>query len=134
MMPARARRIAGGLAIHLLLVAAAVLTLFPLVWMVAASLMPAGEASSLPPRIFPSTPTLEHYRILLGRLDVVRYLGASAAVALGATFFSVVLNSMAGYAFAKLRFPGRERIRRVLLAALVVPGQVGMFPLFLLLR
>ena len=45
-----------------------------------------------------------------------------------------MFNSMAGYAFAKLRFPGRERISVVLLAALVVPGQVGMLPLFLLLR
>ncbi len=131
---ARVRRIAASIAIHALLVVAAALTLFPLVWMLAASLMPAGEATALPPRLLPSAPTLEHYRALLGRLDLARYLGASAMVALGATAFSVTLNSMAGYAFAKLRFPGRERISRVLLAALVVPGQVGMFPLFLLLR
>jgi multiple sugar transport system permease protein len=128
------RRFAIAVSINGALVVAAMLTLFPLAWMVAASLMPAGEATSLPPRLLPSEPTLEHYRTLLGRLDLARYLGASALVALGATAFSVTLNSMAGYAFAKLRFPGRERISRVLLAALVVPGQVGMLPLFLLLR
>jgi multiple sugar transport system permease protein len=130
----RLKRLAATVGVHALLVAAAALTLFPLLWMLAASLMPAGEATSLPPRLWPSEPTLEHYRTLLGRLDLARYLGASAAVALGATAFSVTLNAMAGYAFAKLRFPGRERISRVLLAALVVPGQVGMLPLFLLLR
>jgi len=128
------RRMAVLLSVNIALAAAAMLTLFPLVWMLAASLMPAGEATALPPRLLPSEPTLEHYRILLGRLDLARYLGASALVALGATAFSVTLNSMAGYAFAKLRFPGRERISGVLLAALVVPGQVGMLPLFLLLR
>lgn len=130
----RLRRAGGWLVIHALLIAAAILTLFPLVWMVAASLMPPGEATAVPPRLFPSAPTLEHYRTLLGRLDLARYLGASAFVALTATALSVMFNSMAGYAFAKLRFPGRERISVVLLAALVVPGQVGMLPLFLLLR
>jgi len=128
------RAVASALAVNLALVAAAALTLFPLVWMVAASLMPAGEASAIPAHVLPSEPTLEHYRVLVARLDIARYLAASAAIALGATAFSVTLNSMAGYAFAKLRFRGRETIARVLVAALVVPGQVGMFPLFLLLR
>lgn len=128
------RRRAVSALVHALLVASALLVLFPLFWMVAASLMPAGEAAALPPRLLPSEPTLEHYRVLLGRLELARYLGSSAVIALGATAFSVTLNSMAGYAFAKLRFPGRERIGRVLLTALVVPGQVGMLPLFLLLR
>lgn len=130
----RWRPVAASIAVNSLLLAAAALTLFPLLWMVAASLMPAGEATAIPPRLLPSDPTLEHYGTLLGRLDLARSLGASAIVALGATAFSVTFNSMAGYAFAKLRFPGRERISRVLLAALVVPGQVGMLPLFLLLR
>ncbi|MBI5503340.1 MAG: carbohydrate ABC transporter permease [Deltaproteobacteria bacterium] len=128
------RRFAASVALHALLVAAAALTLFPLVWMVGVSLMPAGEAMALPPRLLPSAPTLEHYRTLLGRLDLARYLLASATVSLGATLFSVAFNSMAGYALAKLRFAGRESLQRVLLAALVVPGQIGMLPLFLLLR
>jgi multiple sugar transport system permease protein len=129
----RRPRIAAVLGNAALAVAGAI-TLFPLLWMLSASFMPPGEATSVPPRLLPSEPTLEHYRVLLERLDVARYLGASAAIALGATSFSVLLNAMAGYAFAKLRFPGRERLRGVLLAALVVPGQVGMLPLFLLMR
>ena len=47
---------------------------------------------------------------------------------------SVLLNTLAGYAFAKLRFTGRERTFRALLAALVIPAQVAMMPLFLLLK
>lgn len=128
------RRIAGFLVVHAMLAVVALLTLFPLMWMVTTSLMPAGEATAIPPRLWPSQPTLEHYRLLLGRLDLMHYLGASVAVSLGATVFSVTLNAMAGYAFAKLYFPGRERLSKAMLAVLVVPGQVGMLPLFLLLR
>ena len=47
---------------------------------------------------------------------------------------AIAVNALAGYAFAKLRFPGRDRLYRTLLAALVVPGQVGMLPLFLMLK
>lgn len=130
----KGRRIASVVVLHAALAVAAALTLFPLVWMVGVSLMPAGEAMSLPPRMLPSSPTLAHYRTLLERLDLARYLFASATIALGATLFSVTFNSMAGYALAKLHFAGRSRLERVLLAALVVPGQIGMLPLFLMLR
>ena len=58
----------------------------------------------------------------------------SAIVASLATASAVVVNGMAGYAFAKLRFAGRERILRLMLLALVVPGQIGMLPLFLIVR
>src|SRR5207253_3801161 len=50
------------------------------------------------------------------------------------TAISLLTNSMAGYAFAKLRFRGRDHVFRLLLAALVIPGQVAMLPLFLLLK
>src|SRR2546429_2948475 len=50
------------------------------------------------------------------------------------TLLSLLFNSLAGYAFAKLRFRGREPILRVLLAALVIPSQVAMLPLFLLMK
>ncbi|MGH7856307.1 MAG: carbohydrate ABC transporter permease, partial [Candidatus Binatia bacterium] len=67
-------------------------------------------------------------------LDLASALASSLFVASAATAISLLLNSMAGYAFAKLRFPGRERIFRVLLAALVIPAQVSMLPLFLMLK
>ncbi len=109
-------------------------TLVPLLWMVSASFMPSGQANELPPRLLPSPPTLEHYRVLFTRLDLARHLLNSLMVSVGATVIAVTLNGMAGYAFAKLRFAGRERIFRGLLAGLVIPAQVGMLPLFLLLK
>jgi multiple sugar transport system permease protein len=113
---------------------AAVLTLLPLLWMVSASLMPTGEATALPPRLIPSSVTFEHYRTLFTRLSLWRYAVNSALLAAAVTLISLLLNSMAGYAFAKLRFGGRDRLFQTLLAALVIPGQVAMLPLFLMLR
>ena len=128
------RKMLETLGIHLLLVAAVCLTIFPLAWMAMASVMPAGEASAYPMSWVPSALSLEHYRALFSRLEVVRYIMNSALIAGAVTLISLVVNSMAGYAFAKLSFPGRERVFRGLVTTLVVPGQVTMLPLFMLLK
>ena len=122
------------LALHAVLVAGALLTLAPLLWMISASFMPAGDANTFPPRLLPRIVTFEHYRDLFTRLALARHFLNSAIVAVGATLISLAVNSLAGYAFAKLKFGGRERMFRLLLVALVIPSQVGMLPLFLLLR
>ena len=128
------RRPAQVLALYLALALGAALTLLPLLWMVAASLMPTGEATALPPRLWPSTVTFEHYAALFARLNLARALANSAVLAAAVTVISLLFNSMAGYAFAKFVFRGRDQVFRSLLAALVIPGQVAMLPLFLLLK
>jgi multiple sugar transport system permease protein len=120
--------------LHLLLFAAAALTAFPLLWMVSASLMTPGETSQTPPPLLPREATLENYRQLFAQLQMGRFVRNSFLLASAVTLLSLLLNSMAGYAFAKLRFSGRERLFRGLLAALVIPAQVAMLPLFLLLK
>jgi multiple sugar transport system permease protein len=110
------------------------LTILPLLWMLSASLMPQGEASTFPPPLFPSRVTFEHYAALFERADMGRYLLNSTLLATAVTLVSLLFNSMAGYAFAKLRFRGRDRLFRTLLGALVIPAQVAMLPLFLEMR
>jgi len=127
------RRLQAAL-LYLALAAGAAFALLPMLWMVAASLMQAGEANSFPPRLLPAQPTLEHYRALFTRLDTGRYLLNSTIVAVAITTVSLLINSMAGYAFAKLRFRGRDRTFRLLAMGLVIPVQVSMLPLFLLMR
>ncbi len=117
-----------------LLVALTLVSLFPLVWMVSVSFMPPGAASTLPPPWLPRTPTLANYREILLRAGMVRSLLNSLLVTSAVTVGSLALNTMAGYAFAKLQFAGRERLFKTLIAALVIPGQVVMMPLFLLLK
>jgi multiple sugar transport system permease protein len=128
------RRYVGTVLVHAALVALAVVAMTPLLWMVSASMMPTGEATAVPLRWLPTRPTLEHYRTLFARMDLGRQLLNSAVVAGVTTASAALVNGMAGYAFAKLRFAGRERLLRVMLLALVVPGQIGMLPLFLLVR
>jgi multiple sugar transport system permease protein len=110
------------------------LALLPLLWMVSASFMPAGAASTYPPPWWPAEPTLVHYRHLLGEGGIGRAFVNSLGIACVATAVSTLLNAAAGHAFAKLRFPGRDRVFAFMLAALVIPGQVAMLPLFLMLK
>lgn len=128
------RRRGRTLLLHAALSALALATFFPLAWMFSVSLMPQGEASAIPPALVPSRPTLEHFRALFLRLDLGRAFLNSALIAGAVTALSVFLNALAGWALAKLRFPGRRRLFSWLLASMVVPGQVAMLPLFLLLR
>ena len=121
-------------AVHALLAIGALVTLTPLLWMVSASFMPSGQASSFPPPLLPTHPTLQHYVDLFTRLNLARDFGNSLFITLSVTLFSLVVNSMAGYAFAKLRFEGREAVFKVLVAAMVIPAQVGMMPLFLMVK
>jgi multiple sugar transport system permease protein len=120
--------------LHGSLALGALLTLAPLIWMFSASLMSSGEANILPPRLFPREATFEHYRALFTRLDLARHFLNSVIITTLATVGSVLVNGLAGYAFAKLIFRGRDPLFRALTLALVVPAQVGMLPLFLLLR
>jgi multiple sugar transport system permease protein len=128
--PSRAGRAARLLLIFLL----AAFALFPLLWMVSVSFMSPGEASRFPPPLLPEAPSLSAYRALFATTGISRYFLNSLFVATLGTMLSLAFNATAGYAFAKLRFKGRDRIFQALVAALVIPGQVTMLPLFLMLK
>lgn len=120
--------------INSLLLGLGALSLAPLLWMLSVSLMHPGEASHFPPPLLPTAASLDNYRELFLRGGMGRYLFNSLVIATATTLLSLLLNTLAGYAFAKLRFPGREQLFRGLLAAVVIPAQVAMMPLFLLLK
>jgi len=123
-----------ALIINAALVLLALIALAPLLWMLSASFMPVGAASHLPPPLLPARATLDNYRELFARIGIGHYFINSLIVACAITMLSLLVNTMAGYAFAKLPFRGRERIFAVLLAALVIPAQVTMLPLFLIMK
>ena len=124
----------GTIAINATLVLLAVISLAPIAWMVSVSFMPTGEASHFPPPLLPSSVTLRNYHELFERTGMARNFANSLLVSVAITALSLLVNTMAGYAFAKLRFAGRERIFQLLLAALVIPAQVAMLPLFLMMK
>jgi multiple sugar transport system permease protein len=120
--------------LYVALLVGAAIALVPLLWMVSASLMPTGDASAYPPRLFPRTITFEHYRALFTRLNVGQSLVNSIIIAVAVTGLSLFINGMAGYAFAKLRFRRRDETFHALTLGLLIPTQVAMLPLFLLLK
>jgi multiple sugar transport system permease protein len=114
------KKLLAALPVHAALLVGAAIALTPLVWRVAASIMKPGEASEFPPPFLPPTqPVLTNYVELFTRLSLGR---AREQPARGRRDDArrPLLNSMAGYAFAKLRFPGRDRLFSVLVGALVI--------------
>src|SRR5262245_23207018 len=123
LMPALAGFLVNGL-----LLGAVALTLVPLVWMVSVSLMSPGEASTFPPPLLPRQVTFANYRELFAQAGMGRYMVNSVVLTITVTLVSLLVNVAAGYAFAKLRFAGRDRLFKLLLGALVIPSQVAMVP------
>lgn len=120
--------------LYTLLVVSAAITVAPGLWMISVSVMPAGQSSTYPIPLLPERITFEHYEALLTRLNLSRYLFNSTVLAVSVTAISLFVNSLAGYAFAKFRFPGRDRLFRFLVMSMVIPAQVTMLPLFLMLK
>ncbi|WP_077036142.1 carbohydrate ABC transporter permease [Pelomonas sp. KK5] len=123
-----------SIAVNVVLALAALLAISPLLWMVSVSLMRPGEASNYPPPLLPAEPSLARYTELLKTGGFGRAFLTSLGLASAVTIISTLLNALAGYGFAKLQFAGRDRLFALLLGALVIPGQVGMLPLFLMLK
>ncbi|MBJ7517794.1 MAG: carbohydrate ABC transporter permease, partial [Stenotrophomonas sp.] len=88
----------------------ALVSLAPLLWMVSVSVMPAGEATTFPPPLTPSHVTFANYHELFARTGMGVNFANSLLVSVAITLGSLLLNTMAGYAFAKLRFVGRDRL------------------------
>ena len=124
----------NAIVVNTLLVVGSLFALGPLAWMLSVSFMAPGEASAFPPPLLPKAATWANYHELFERAGMGRYLFNSLAIATAVTMLSLAFNLTAGYAFAKLRFAGRERIFKTLLGALVIPAQVTMIPLFLIMK
>lgn len=120
--------------LNVLVAVIALVVVFPLAWMLSVSFMSTGEAANFPPPLLPKQWTLEHYRDLFVTQGMGRYMLNSLGLATLATLLALAFTVPAGYAFAKLRFRGRDRIFQLLIGALVIPAQIGTLPLFLMLK
>jgi multiple sugar transport system permease protein len=120
--------------IYIFLIITALITIAPFLWMVSASFMLDGHASTYPPRFIPDQFTLIQYKTLFLRLNIARNFFNSLFLSVSVTIVSLFFNSMAGYAFAKYRFKGKNKLFNFLLSSMVIPAQVTMLPLFLMLK
>ena len=127
---ARLRRYLVGLAI----VVGAAIMAFPFVWMVLTSVKHSEEIYRLPMTLFPDDLfNFQNYVTVFARQPFLRFFLNSLIISLLCTAVSLLFSSLSGYAFAKFRFPGREVLFFVfILAALMIPFEVILIPLYLL--
>jgi len=112
--------------------AAAFLVSFPLVWMFLSSFKTSQELASMPPTIWPDSPTLDGYEYIFTKMPFGRYFLNSVFVAIAATFLTVVTSSLAGYIFAKFEFRGKKFIFAAILGSMMIPGAVMLVPRYIL--
>jgi len=125
--------------LHTLLLLAAFLFAAPLLWMISTAFKaPDDIINGLgTARWWPHPATLANFRNVLGKTEefpIWRWTGNSLLISLTVTLLVLVVDSLAAYAYARLRWPGRDKVFGVLVATMLVPGQVLLIPTYLLIR
>jgi len=123
---------AGKILANIFLVIAALFYIFPFYWIITGSFKVQNVAIQIPPEWFPKHPTFQNY-VDLAKSPVLRWTLNSFIVSLGTTVLLCATASMAGYALAKKHFPGRNLLFTIFIAAMCLPKQVIMIPLFTML-
>ncbi len=119
----------------LVLGAGAIIMILPFLWMFSTSLRPSAESYKLPPAWLPTDWRFENYAtVFSSSVPIMAFALNSIKVTFFVTLGQLITCSMAGFAFARLRFPGRNLLFILLLASLMVPGQVTIIPIFIIMR
>lgn len=125
----------GRIFLYAILIAYAFITLYPFLWMVAASFKPLKDIVGGDMRLISENMSFENYRVIFGHSSLFpRWFLNSLMVAVVGTVINVFLNSMAGYSLSRLHFPGRDKLHHALLVLMMIPGQVLLIPNYLLLK
>lgn len=114
----------------LLLLAGGIVMVFPLFWLVSTSFRPASELLLVPPRLLPEQWTLDNYAKVFASAPMLLYMWNSLLFATISTVFILLTSVVAGYVFAKFKFPGNGVLFMLVLATAIVPFEIYMVPLF----
>ncbi|WP_173915710.1 carbohydrate ABC transporter permease [Halobacillus sp. Marseille-Q1614] len=121
--------------LYVVLIAYALITLVPFVWALSSSFKSFAEISSGVMNFIPKDFTLQNYvQIFIEEELFYRWLLNSVAIAGGGTALNLLFNSMAGYALARISFPGKRMWFMLILAVIMIPAQVTMIPNYLILK
>ncbi|MDA9472454.1 carbohydrate ABC transporter permease [Enterococcus sp. 5H] len=133
MKTTKKEKIAKGI-LYAVLIIYAIATFYPFIWAIAASFKPLKEIVSGDLSLIPQNFTWGNYQYVLGRSSLfTRWFINSVIISVIGTAINILLNTMAGYALARLNFPGRQRIYYGFLALMMVPAQVLLIPNYLIL-
>lgn len=128
------RKLLGAVVTHGLLVFGSIFMLIPFVWMLAASVEPEDEIFTYPPNFIPGQILFQHWIQAWSLVPFARFFLNSGVMSITITVGQFITAAFAAYAFARLRFPGRDRLFLGFLATLMVPGQVLLIPQFMIIR
>lgn len=129
-----ALQLLGKILLYVVLIAVAVFTLIPFVWMISSSLKLDREVFAYPMKWIPETFHWENYRLIWQKVPMLTYFKNTATIALVVTFLQTLTSSFAAYAFAKLQFKGRDVLFLAYIATIAVPWQAYMLPQFIMMR
>lgn len=130
-MDKRVRRVTGSIALRIALIIVSVTMIVPFLWMVITSLKTTDQLFTWPPVWVPKPVDWYNYVKATTYFPFFRYLENTAFITIFIVAGQIFTCSMGGYAFARLRFPGREPIFLLYLATMMIPGQVTIIPLYL---
>ena len=130
----RARFIIGTVLINAALILLIVLTIVPFLYMMLSAFKPNAEIFGSPITFFPKTPTIQNMQALFADFPFGRWLLNTAIVAVFGSLFSILLSSLAGFAFAKYEFRFKNALFMLMLATLLIPSQVLLVPQFEVIR
>ena len=122
------------LLIHIVLLLGLGITIFPFFWMVLTSFKTTGEAMQIPPTIFPKKFITVAYSQIVSSLPLARIYLHTILSTVITVLAQLVFCAMAGYAFARIKFPFKNTIFILLLSVLMVPGQIFLIPQYLIIQ
>lgn len=129
------KRFPGSALLYLILILYAIITVIPFAWALSASFKPLSEIVAGGLNFIPKNFTVQNYSQIFTQAPLFgRWLLNSIIVAVFVTIFNLIFNSLAGYALARIRFRGNQVLFIMILAVLMVPGQITLIPTFLILK
>lgn len=123
----------GKFLVITILIIGSIFMITPFIWMILTSFKMEKEAILMPPTFLPKEFTIDNYVKLFSELDFFVYF-KNTLIVVFFSFIGMFLNAMAGYAFAKFKFPGKNILFYIILATMMIPGQVTMIPVYLILN
>ena len=124
----------GGVLMYLVLSLLAIISIFPFYWMLIASTRRSDTIATSPPPLTPGTALTQNYNELMAQIPYWRSTFNSFFIAFTHTVMVLFFCSLAGYAFAKFRFPGRNKLFGLMLATMMIPNILGIVPSFMVMK
>jgi cellobiose transport system permease protein len=123
----------GKLFMYLFLAIASLLSLFPFYWMFVMATRPSSAYNSIPPTITPGNLLVDNFKKVLSQIDFFHAMWNSFVICAIVTIVVLLISSLAGFAFAKFKFPGKNALFVSILITMIIPPQLGLIPQYFLI-